>query len=86
MGEVVGGGFFVFRRGKRSKRLRFKQDAINGVAVFLPFEHPDMDAALREAARLAHRNPGENYFVFQQVFGPVSVPERTIDPSLQAAE
>lgn len=58
-GETIGGGFLIFRRGKTTGRI--------GISTTLPFEHPSLEAALREAARLAALTPGETYAVFQQV-------------------
>jgi len=43
-GEEIGGGHFVFRRGDGTGRIR---------PCMWPFEHPSMDSALVEAARLA---------------------------------
>lgn len=55
--ETIGGGYFVFRRGKRTGRV--------GIRTTLPFEHPDLASATAEASRLARENPGETYEVFQ---------------------
>jgi endonuclease YncB( thermonuclease family) len=55
-GEKIGGGFFVFRRGKRTGRV--------GISSTLPFEHPDLLSATREARRLAAATPGETFEVF----------------------
>jgi hypothetical protein len=55
-GEQIGGGWFVFRRGKRTGRI--------GIRTQLPFEHPTREAALTEARRLADLTPGETYQVF----------------------
>ena len=54
--EKIGGGHFVFRRGKRTGRV--------GIKTSLPFEHPDFDSAMSEARRLAAVNPGETFEVF----------------------
>ena len=59
-GEVVGGGYIIFRRGKRTGRLGVKKYAII-------FEHPSMDAALAEVERLTILNPGEKFVVFKEV-------------------
>lgn len=56
MGEVVGGGWFVFRRGKKTGRI--------GAGGQLPFEHGSGEAAYKEAERLARKNPGETFQVF----------------------
>ena len=57
--EQIGGGFFVFRRGKRTGRISVRQN-------IPPFEHPSYEAAAKEAFKLAQRFPGETF----QVFGP----------------
>jgi hypothetical protein len=55
--EVIGGGFFVFRRGKKTGRV--------SVATTLPYEHGSFEQALAEATRLAKLCLGETYEVFQ---------------------
>ncbi len=55
-GEKVGGGFFVFRRGKKTGRIGCKRDA-------LPFEHPTLAAAEAEAVRLANLYKGETFVI-----------------------
>lgn len=55
--EVIGGGFFVFRRGKHTGRV--------GVATSMPYEHGSFEQALAEATRLANLCPGETFEVFQ---------------------
>jgi len=55
--ELIGGGYFVFRRGKRTGRIGVSYKRV-------PFEHPDYAAAEKEANRLANENPGEIYQVF----------------------
>lgn len=55
--EVIGGGFFVFRRGKQTGRV--------GVATSMPYEHGSFEQALEEASRLAKLCPGETFEVFQ---------------------
>lgn len=55
--EVIGGGFFVFRRGKLTGRV--------SVATTLPYEHGSFEQALAEATRLTKLCPGETYEVFQ---------------------
>ena len=57
-GEVIGGGHFVFRRGKRTKRVR---------PSWLPYEHASYEEALAEAEKLAAQNPGETFVVMSQV-------------------
>lgn len=56
-GEVIGGGFFVFRRGDRTGRIRPKT---------WPFEHASFDAATTEAQRLSNMFPGEKFVVIGQ--------------------
>ena len=57
--EQVGGGYFVFRRGTTTGRI--KTGFIRRGA--LPFEHPDFESAHREACRLAELYGGK-YDVF----------------------
>lgn len=45
-GEQIGAGYFVFRRGKETGRIA------RGPANGLPYEHPTLEAAQSEAARL----------------------------------
>lgn len=59
-GEVVGGGFFVFRRGETTGRIKVNP-------AKLPFEHGTLEAAQREAKRLAAASPGITFSIFQQV-------------------
>jgi len=54
--EAIGGGFFVFRRGKRTGRIAHTK---------FPFEHATFAQALAEATRLAAQHPGESFEVFQ---------------------
>lgn len=58
--EVVGGGFFVFRRGKKTGRIGVKRNC-------LPYEHGSFEQAYEEAQRLAAANPGERFVVVAQV-------------------
>lgn len=58
--ECVGGGYFVFRRGKKTGRIGIRLKT-------MPFEHPSLESAQAEAARLASLNPGEVFKVFHQV-------------------
>lgn len=46
-GEQIGGGHFVFKRGRTTGRIK------TGPAGHIPFEHPTYEAALDEAARLS---------------------------------
>lgn len=54
-GEQIGGGFFVFRRGSKTGRVRTPE---------WPFEHSTLDAAQAEAARLTAKHAGETFEVF----------------------
>lgn len=55
--EKIGGGFFVFRRGDATGRIRPPQ---------WPFEHPTKERAEAEARRLAAMQPGKLFIVVQQ--------------------
>ena len=55
--EIIGGGFFVFRRGKKTGRV--------GVFTTMPYEHGSFEQAVAEATRLAALCPGETFEVFQ---------------------
>lgn len=57
--EKVGGGHFVFKRGRRTGRI--KTGAI--LAGRMPFEHPSIESAVAEAERL-HGLYGGRYEVF----------------------
>lgn len=57
LNEEVGGGFIVFRRGRRTNRIRPNQ---------WPFEHPTREQAEAEAKRLAEKHPGRVFCIFQQ--------------------
>lgn len=57
--EEIGGGHFVFKRGRRTGRIK------NGG---IPFEHPTYAAALEEAARLSVE-VGGTFEVFSRVGG-----------------
>lgn len=57
-GEVVGKGFFIFRRGAKANRIKPGP---------MPFEHPTMESAVTERNRLAAGNPEGKYHIFQQV-------------------
>lgn len=65
-GEKIGGGFFVFRRGKRTGRV---------ACGALPFEHANMMAAIRECDRLAALHPGEKFVVVGQCYDARKRPE-----------
>lgn len=57
-GEQIGGGFFVFRRGRKVGRVQ---------APEWPFEHPTLEAAQAQRAVLMARFPGEVFEVFARV-------------------
>lgn len=59
-GEVVGGGYFVFRRGETTGRVKINP-------AKLPFEHGTLEAAQREATALAANSPGITFSIFQQI-------------------
>lgn len=53
--EQVGGGFFVFRRGTRTGRIKTGHIKAGNI----PFEHPSLKSALAEAERLAELHGGK---------------------------
>lgn len=59
-GEVIGGGFFVFRRGKTTGRVGVRLNTI-------PFEHGSYESAAQEAKRLSEVSPGEAFSVFEEL-------------------
>lgn len=59
-GEVIGGGYFVYRRGKKTNRI--------SIASKLPFEHPSFEAAVREADRLHSLMPNEKFAVIGEMY------------------
>lgn len=59
-GETIGGGFLIFRRGKRTGRIGVKLKS-------LPFEHGSLESAQTEVERLTKANPGETFVIFQQI-------------------
>lgn len=65
-GEVIGAGFFVFRRGRETGRIRPSQ---------WPYEHPTREAAEAEAAKLAATMPGYTFDVLQVVASEISLTE-----------
>lgn len=67
-GEVVGGGWFVFRRSKKTGRI--------GGGGQLPFEHGSWESAFTEAKRLAAAQPGETFQVLEShgAAGPFRAP------------
>ncbi len=79
--ETIGGGFFVFRRGKQTGRVGIKTD--------LPLEHGSLESATAEATRLARLTPGETYEVFQTtgvVVGPLAASTVAQDAIAEAAQ
>ena len=60
-GELVGGGFFVFRRGRKSRRVKFDPKTC------IPFEHGTEQSARDEAEKLAAANLGSTYCIFVQM-------------------
>ncbi len=56
-GETIGGGWWVFRRGDGTSRIR---------PSHWPFEYASEEAAAVEAKRLAAANPGETFIVVGQ--------------------
>lgn len=54
-GEQIGGGYSVFRLGRRSRRIRPAE---------FPFEHPSLALAEAAAQKLANQNPGQTYEVW----------------------
>lgn len=53
--EEIGGGHFVFKRGKRTGRI---ETAPHRFAGGIPFEHGSLESALDEAARLSVERGG----------------------------
>lgn len=58
-GELIGGGFFVFRRGTTTGRIRPNK--------LWPFEHPTRASAEAEAQRLSEKFPGQTFITVEQV-------------------
>ena len=56
--EVIGGGFFVFRRGNYANRVKPGP---------LPFEHGTFESAQTEAIRLANEHPGLKFIILQDL-------------------
>ena len=57
-GEVIGGGYFVFRRGEFGNRIKPGP---------MPYEHGTFESAQKEAKRLAEINPGQNFVILQDL-------------------
>lgn len=62
--EKVGGGYFVFKRGRRTGRIKTGHI----LAGKMPFEHATLESALDEAARLSVERGGK-FEVFSRVGG-----------------
>jgi len=60
--EEIGGGHFVFKRGRTTGRIK------TGRAGHIPFEHATLEDALDEAARLSIEKGGK-FEVFSRVGG-----------------
>lgn len=56
--ETIGGGYFVFRRGGGTKRVRPSN---------WPFEHASFDLAVAEARKLSEAHPGQGFEVYGRV-------------------
>jgi hypothetical protein len=64
-GETIEGGFIVCQRGANNRRLRYSLSAERqGHPIF---EHGNLDAATKEAQRLAMQHPGKAFCVLQEV-------------------
>lgn len=59
-GETIGGGFLIFRRGKKTNRIGVR-------AHSLPFEHGSYASAFDEVTRLEALHPGEKFCIFQEI-------------------
>lgn len=68
-GEIIGGGFVVFRRGNHTNRLKLSvsKTSAGHLRVIDPFEHQTLQAAEIEAKRLSEKYPGQTFVVLQQV-------------------
>lgn len=84
-GEVVGGGWFVFRRGRTSGRIKPARFGKPGTSWY-PFEHASEESAKAEAERLAVLNPGLRFCVFHQVSeAPVTEPNTAAGQAVQTS-
>jgi hypothetical protein len=75
-GESIGGGYFVFRRGDSTGRIRPGET---------PFEHPSLEAATTEAARLAVLQPGYQFDILHVAASIVERPDVADEPQEIAA-
>lgn len=57
-GEEVGGGFFIFRRGKHGNRVKPSP---------MPFEHPSLESAQQELKRLKSKFPDGSFVILGEV-------------------
>lgn len=57
-GEVIGGGWFVFRRGGYANRIKPSEK---------PYEHPTEESAVAEHKRLSEKYPTHKYSIFREV-------------------
>lgn len=73
--ETIGGGYFVFRRGRSTGRVRPSN---------WPFEHATPEAAMTEAVKLSKRHPGERFEVFGLMFA-AAAPAEDVAPNEEAA-
>lgn len=74
--EEIGGGFFVFRRGDGTGRIR--------PATF-PFEHGSLESATQEAMRLAAEQPGYQFDILSVVSSIMETPDVIDTASLEVA-
>lgn len=68
--EEIGGGYFVFRRGERTRRIRPSQ---------FPFEHATLKAAIEMARQHATEQPGFTFDVVQVVASIVQLDDKQED-------
>jgi hypothetical protein len=59
-GEQIGGGFLIFRRGKKTGRVGKKEGT-------LPFEHPSLESAQKEVKRLMELFPEEVFTIWTEL-------------------
>lgn len=57
-GEEIGGGWFVVRRGRTTKRVK---------TVRWLFEHPSFDSAKKEIDRLREKHPDQTFQILSSV-------------------
>lgn len=79
-GEVIGGGYFVFRRGDDTGRIR--------PSPHFPFEHATLDAAMDEARRLSEKVPGKRFAVLSVIHEyEVAIPDAAlaVEPVVEPA-